>query len=76
MSADNRSLSLLAALAADRRLPGGAELLIWLAARVALWVHLSKSRRQLAELDPHIRNDIGLTDYDIYRETAKPFWNP
>lgn len=75
MSTDNRSLMLLAALAADRRLPGGSKLLIWIAAQVALWVHNVKTRRELALMDPHLLNDIGMTELEARRELVKPFWH-
>ncbi|MFZ5962909.1 DUF1127 domain-containing protein [Thalassococcus sp. BH17M4-6] len=36
---------------------------------------LARQRRQLAALDPHLRRDLGLSDHDIRRETARGFWD-
>ena len=33
-----------------------------------------ESLNNLAELNPHLLNDIGLTRDDALREAAKPFW--
>ncbi len=38
------------------------------------WVRRSNDRRQLAAMDKHMLNDIGLTRIDIDRESAKYFW--
>lgn len=31
-------------------------------------------RQRLAELDPRLRRDIGVSQADVIMETAKPFW--
>jgi uncharacterized protein YjiS (DUF1127 family) len=31
-------------------------------------------RRHLAELDPRLKSDIGVTQVDVMSESAKPFW--
>lgn len=36
---------------------------------------VQKERRQLKTLPPHILRDIGITDADIARETARDFWD-
>jgi uncharacterized protein YjiS (DUF1127 family) len=63
-----RSDTLRALLAPDilRRLAG-------LAARAR---DRQRDRILLARLDPHLLRDIGLTDADVRRECAKPFWRP
>ncbi|WP_353980529.1 DUF1127 domain-containing protein [Salinicola endophyticus] len=33
-----------------------------------------RTRRQLAELDTHQLQDIGLLPSQVYRETHRPFW--
>ncbi|MCE3027910.1 DUF1127 domain-containing protein [Salinicola sp. DM10] len=33
-----------------------------------------RTRRQLAELDAHQLQDIGLLPSQVYRETHRPFW--
>jgi hypothetical protein len=38
------------------------------------WLAVSRQRRALAELDRHLRRDIGLTDEQVARESEKPFW--
>lgn len=39
-------------------------------------VERARQRRQLAELDARLLKDIGLTESDVLRETAKPIWKP
>lgn len=34
----------------------------------------AKQRRDLAELDPRLQSDIGVTQVDVMTESAKPFW--
>ncbi len=41
---------------------------------VQLWVRRSNDRRLLAMMNPHLLDDIGLTQADVARETAKFFW--
>ena len=41
---------------------------------VRVWRERSRSRRALAELDPHLLKDIGLSSYDARVESIKPFW--
>jgi hypothetical protein len=41
---------------------------------VALWLSLWCERRTLAELDPWLLRDIGLTSRQVSKECGKPFW--
>ncbi len=34
----------------------------------------ARQRRQLAELDPRLKSDIGVTQVDVMSESARPFW--
>ena len=67
--------------ACRRGLPiAGAELRLRRAAfaslrhRLALWFGRARQRRDLAELDAHLLEDIGVTPGEARREAAKPFW--
>ena len=73
---DNRSLSLLAAMAAENRLPHASAGLLWIAARVALWVRNVQSRKALSYLSDHHLSDIGLSRSEAERESLKRFWMP
>jgi uncharacterized protein YjiS (DUF1127 family) len=41
---------------------------------LALWRGRQRQRRQLARLDRHQLDDIGLTPFEANREIRKPFW--
>ncbi|WMC12312.1 DUF1127 domain-containing protein [Oceanimonas pelagia] len=45
-----------------------------LLATLGLWLHRSRSRRELAELPPYLLKDIGLNEADRFQEVSKPFW--
>lgn len=53
----------------DRRRPGSILALL----RIAL--DLKRSRGRLAQLDPHLLRDIGLTPEDALAEAARPLWD-
>ncbi len=56
--------------------PGGARR--WgglLSEAVGLWLHRSRSRRELATLDQRRLDDLGMTVAEASRESAKPFWS-
>ena len=38
------------------------------------WAARAAQRRQLAGLDARMRRDIGRSEADVLRESAKPFW--
>ena len=38
------------------------------------WTERAQQRRQLASLDAHILNDVGIRASDRDRECRKPFW--
>ena len=44
------------------------------AGTVALWAARSRQRHHLANLNETALKDIGLTNHDVRRETAKAFW--
>jgi len=41
---------------------------------VRIWIERSRQRKQLAQLEDHLLEDIGLTRSQIQNEIAKPFW--
>jgi uncharacterized protein YjiS (DUF1127 family) len=45
-----------------------------LAARIRLWRHRARSRRQLLWLDERQLRDIGLDRLTVREEAYKPFW--
>jgi uncharacterized protein YjiS (DUF1127 family) len=47
--------------------------LAWLS-RVKKWRRNAKTRKQLANLDPSLYQDIGLTVTQIHHEIQKKFW--
>jgi uncharacterized protein YjiS (DUF1127 family) len=47
--------------------------LIW-QARVQKWHQNIKTRKHLANLPPHLYQDIGLTDRQVRHEIQKKFW--
>lgn len=38
------------------------------------WLHNWESRRTLRALDPHMLQDIGVTEFERDKEVNKPFW--
>lgn len=46
-----------------------------LLARIATMVKVARERRMLADLDSHALKDLGLTEKDVAREMARPFWD-
>jgi uncharacterized protein YjiS (DUF1127 family) len=56
------------------RWPG--ELLRRTTDRLWVWLERARQRRQLLQLDEHLRHDLGLTQAAIDAEVAKPFWQP
>ncbi|WP_087025821.1 DUF1127 domain-containing protein [Thaumasiovibrio subtropicus] len=42
--------------------------------QVRQWRHNYRSRRHLADLPQHLRDDIGYDNKTILDETRKPFW--
>lgn len=40
----------------------------------ATWISRVEARRQLAQMNDHMLNDIGLNRIDIASEVDKPFW--
>ncbi len=41
---------------------------------VNIWMQRSRQRRDLAQLDQHLLDDLGLTKEMVAKEIAKPFW--
>ena len=42
---------------------------------VATWTALARQRRDLAGLDPHLLNDVGLAQTEAEAEAKRPFWD-
>jgi uncharacterized protein YjiS (DUF1127 family) len=38
------------------------------------WQARARQRHQIAELCAHMRADMGLSNADVHKESAKPFW--
>jgi uncharacterized protein YjiS (DUF1127 family) len=49
-----------------------------LLATIGRWVQRcygrARQRRHLADLDPRLKSDIGVTQVDVMSESAKPHW--
>ena len=41
---------------------------------LSAWSHRIKERRQLAQLDAHLLQDIGLEAWQVRQQVEKPFW--
>ena len=41
---------------------------------MAAWHERARGRRLLATMDERLRRDIGITRFEVIRETSKPFW--
>lgn len=41
---------------------------------MSLWISRYRQRIQLAQLEPHVLKDLGLTQEQVYKESLKPFW--
>jgi len=41
---------------------------------VLVWQRRTHERAHLAQLDPHLRRDMGLSEADVADEVRKPFW--
>ncbi|RED49704.1 DUF1127 domain-containing protein [Aestuariispira insulae] len=41
---------------------------------IVCWYYRAEERRQMKELEPRLREDLGLSDEDIFGEMSKPFW--
>lgn len=42
--------------------------------QLAMWQDRFRSRRMLAELDDHLRQDVGLSEDMMASEISKPWW--
>lgn len=43
--------------------------------RISTWMNVSRERDQLADLDPRLLADIGISREDAAHEVARPFWD-
>lgn len=43
-------------------------------AALAVWTERTRQRAALADLDPRLLADIGVSHDEVRRETTKPFW--
>lgn len=60
-----------------RRLSKAAVRMMHRMARMAIYWHWrARSRRDLAELEEYLLDDIGIARAQALREAAKPFWRP
>lgn len=55
-------------------LPPLSRLVVEFGLTLAAWEMRRATRTNLAQLDPHILRDIGLTPEQAQSEAAKPFW--
>ena len=64
-------------LAAHRTVAGAAVCILqWVRQHFNLYWRRHTTRQTLAELDAHLRKDIGVTAVDAGVEARKPFWYP
>lgn len=42
--------------------------------QINCWYQRYRERQELSQLDPRLREDLGLSDAAIDREIKKPFW--
>ena len=42
---------------------------------VARWRQIRRERQHLLALSPHMLRDVGLTEAEVRREAARPFWD-
>lgn len=52
----------------------GRPTILGLLAIVETWIERRRQRRALLELNDHMLRDIGISRYDAYHESSKPFW--
>lgn len=50
--------------------------MLWVVDTFETWAARVEQRRQLATLDARMLRDIGRSESDALRESAKPFWKP
>ncbi|SEN49581.1 DUF1127 domain-containing protein [Palleronia pelagia] len=43
--------------------------------RLVAWAALMRQRTDLAQLDEHLRDDLGLTRQDVADELSRPSWD-
>ncbi|NBR90218.1 MAG: DUF1127 domain-containing protein [Rhodobacteraceae bacterium] len=66
--------SSLALLDRSQPLPILARASVAFAVLLVTWENRRRTRRALARLEPHILNDIGLTQQAAAKESTLPFW--
>lgn len=66
----------LAQLSARSSLPALSRVAVQIAWIYAVWTHRRRSRSDLAGLDAHLLNDIGMTPEEATFESRKWFWRP
>ncbi|MCR8547249.1 DUF1127 domain-containing protein [Salipiger sp. P9] len=65
---------LIAYLDAQRPLPPLSAFALRTAVVLAKWSERSRTRRALAQLDPHLLRDIGLERHVAFKEARRMFW--
>ncbi|WP_371168731.1 DUF1127 domain-containing protein [Aliiroseovarius sp. 2305UL8-7] len=66
----------LAFLDTRSNLPALAEIALLVAVTVTKWSQRRKMRQALKTLQPHLLEDIGVTQTEAGIEAEKPFWQP
>ncbi|MEL6608389.1 MAG: DUF1127 domain-containing protein [Pseudomonadota bacterium] len=74
MTTQTLTLQRLAKLESATRLPALASAFVLAAIVVTRWSKQARTRTQLADLDPHLLQDIGLTAEQADAECRKAFW--
>ncbi|APZ54769.1 DUF1127 domain-containing protein [Salipiger abyssi] len=65
---------LIAYLDAQRPLPPQSAFALRIAVVLAKWSERRRTRRALAQLDPHLLRDIGLERHVAHKEARRMFW--
>ncbi len=68
------SIPAMAATAEVKSRAARANAMLWVVETLETWAARAAQRRQLAALDARMLRDIGRSESDVLRETAKPFW--
>lgn len=77
MIRDSIGIPALMAATGDVRLRAACrKAMLWVVDTLETWAARAEQRRQLATLDARMLRDIGRSESDALRESAKPFWMP
>jgi uncharacterized protein YjiS (DUF1127 family) len=70
----SRHVIIATELSAHKTIPVASQFAMEFARLVARWSHRARSRRELANLEPRLLIDIGLSREAALKEAEKPFW--